>query len=361
MRRSNKRKCEARELINIRETQIEDIFATYPDLLREILGIRDDITLIARQKILPSNNKIDLLFISGKKILLIELKIERFKKEYLEQVKNYTRELRQLQKTDKLIDGDIIPYLLCIEASENDKILCEKERVYLKEYSPQFVLENFFTRLKNLADFITLKPTNHGLWNIYLLNRIIYALDSPKSKDELAKITGISRSTVGSYLKLAEELLLVVEDNGKWTLTETGKKFVWNKEPNTHVEFISEGQSKILQNVIIRNPFASGAIFGIYTIVESLFNLSKNTYPVPVDLLRDYFRNSAGRYFDWKSKKTASDSMKMYTNYAIDIGLVGKIGEKFYLTPDGIRFILLLNLHKAIKIVDALGISKSEV
>jgi len=75
----------------------------------------------------------------------------------------------------------------------------------------------------------------------------------------------------------------------------------------------------------------------------------------------NYFRESSGRYFEWCSKKTAFDSMRMYSNYAIDIGLIGKIGDKFYLTPDGIRFILLLNLHKTIKIVDALGISKMEV
>ena len=47
----------------------------------------------------------------------------------------------------------------------------------------------------------------------------------------------------------------------------------------------------------------------------------------------------------------------MYSNYAIDLGLAAKMGEKFYLTPVGVRFIMLLNLHKTIKMVDSLGFS----
>ncbi len=348
--------------MNIRESQIEDIFATYPDILKDVLEISADITLIARQKILPSKNKIDLLFITGKKLLLIELKVDSFRKDFLQQVRDYTSELIQLQRSDKLVDAEIIPYLLCIETRVHQKALCEKKGVHLVEYSPELVLDSFFARLKNLADFITLKPTNHGLWNIHLLNRLLYVLENPKSKDELVKTCGLSKSTIGSYLRLAQELLLVSETEGKrWNLTDTGKRFVWNKDLQPPVEFISNDQSRVLQNVIIRNPFASGAIFGIYTVVEALFNLSKNTYPIPANLLMDYFRASSGRYFEWSSKKTALDSMKMYSNYAIDIGLAGKMGNKFYLTPDGIRFILLLNLHKTIKIVDALGITRAEV
>jgi hypothetical protein len=277
-------------------------------------------------------------------------------------VKSYAQELCELQKNGELIEAEIVPHLLCVEAKNHDRDVCSDEGVYLIQYSPEHVLDGFFTRLRNLADFMSLKPSNHGLWNIHLLNRLLYVIDKPKSNDELAASSKLSKSTVGSYLRLAEELLLVLAtEDKKWDLTDTGKVLVGNREPLSPVDFISNDQSRILQGVIIRNPFASGAIFGIYTVVEAIFDLSKNTYPVPFNLLRDYFRASSGRYFEWSSKKTALDSMRMYSNYAIDIGLAGKVGKGFYLTPDGIRFILLLNLHKTIKIVDALGISKAEV
>jgi hypothetical protein len=45
----------------------------------------------------------------------------------------------------------------------------------------------------------------------------------------------------------------------------------------------------------------------------------------------------------------------MYSNYAIELGLLGRSGDTFYLTPDGIRFILLLQLHKSLKMIDVVG------
>lgn len=56
----------------VKESQIEDVLATYPDILRELLNMSGEITLIGRQKILPSGNRIDLLFISGKEIMLVD-------------------------------------------------------------------------------------------------------------------------------------------------------------------------------------------------------------------------------------------------------------------------------------------------
>jgi len=50
-------------MLEIRESQIEDIFATQFDEVKRILSIDDEISLISRQKILPSGNKIDLLFL----------------------------------------------------------------------------------------------------------------------------------------------------------------------------------------------------------------------------------------------------------------------------------------------------------
>lgn len=42
----------------------------------------------------------------------------------------------------------------------------------------------------------------------------------------------------------------------------------------------------------------------------------------------------------------------MYSNYAIDLGLVGKIGEHYFVTPGGLNFVLLLNMHKSLKLIE---------
>jgi hypothetical protein len=239
------------------------------------------------------------------------------------------------------------------------RALCEEFGVVPCEYQPQKVLDAFFARLKNFANFLTLKPANHGLWQIHLLNRLLYALSAKKMKGELAEATGLSVSTIGSYLRLSEDLHLIESTSDKkYQLTNLGKKYVWSREIKAPIEFISDEQSRILQDFIIQDPFVSRTVFGIYTMVETIFTLSKNTYPVPLDIVMNYFRESSGKHFEWSTSKTTLDGTKMYSNYATELGLIGRIGDKFYITPDGIRFILLLQLHKTIKIIDALGISR---
>lgn len=340
----------------VRESQVEDVLATYPDITKEIVGIPDDLTLLARQKLLPSGNRLDLLFVSGIRLKLLELKVSVFEKGFINQVAQYKHELVKLQSQDKLVNGDIDAYLLCPSMTTQQKQECIKSNVYPIEYSPERILESFFARLRGQAGFIFSKPADHGLWAIHLLNRLLYRMDEPKDKKLLSAQLGLSESTIGSYLRFAEELHLVEKKNRQFILAELGKKYVWNRDTQTLEDYISDDQTKILQEFIVKDPFASRVILGIYTMVEVVFTLAKNTYPVPLDILVNNFRESSGKFFEWSSPKSASDGTKMYSKYATELGLIGRTGDKFYLTPDGVRFILLLQLHKALQIADSLRV-----
>lgn len=342
--------------MEVRESQVEDVLATYPDITKEVVGIPDDLTLLARQKLLPSGNRIDLLFVSGTRLKLLELKIGVFQKQFIDQVVQYKQELQQLQAEDKLVKGHIDTYLLCSSMTEIHKQECLKNSVCPVEYCPESVLDAFFARLSRQAGFIILKPADHGLWAIHLLNRLLYALGEAQSKKNLSTKLGLSESTIGSYLRFAQELHLVERKNKDFALTNLGKKYVWNRDTRAPVDYISDEQTKILQEFIIKDPFASRVVLGIYTMVEVVFNLAKNTYPVPLDIVNSNFRESSGKFFEWSSPKSALDGTKMYSNYAIELGLIGRLGNKFYITPDGVRFILLLQLHKAMHIVDSLRV-----
>jgi hypothetical protein len=345
-------------MITIRESQIEDVLASYPDIIREILGTQDELSLLGRQKVLPSGNKLDLLFACGIKLVLVELKVDPFQDEFISQINGYRDELIDLQTNNKLVNGEVIAYLLCPSFSAEQKQMCLDKGVQPIEYSPELVLESFFARLRNLANFITLKPADYGLWSLHLLNRLLYALPKVSAKHALANETGLSSSTISSYLQFAREMCLVKqEDKRKYVLTDLGEQYVWNRVPEAPHDYIAEEQIRLIQEFIINNPFATPAIYGIYTIVDVIFTLSKNVYPVPVNLVISSFRDSSGKSFQWVSKKAALDAAKMYSNYATELGLLGRVGDKFYLTPNGVRFILLLQLHKAIKMVDALQIS----
>ena len=91
---------------------------------------------------------------------------------------------------------------------------------------------------------------------------------------------------------------------------------------------------------------------GILTMAASIFELSKNTYPVPLDMVSPYFVAASGLRYRWTHGDAISHGIKMYSNYAIDLGLVGKIGNSYFVTPSGVNFVLLLNMHKSIKLIE---------
>ncbi|GAG82655.1 unnamed protein product, partial [marine sediment metagenome] len=245
----------------VRESQVEDVLATYPDIAKEILGIKEELTLLARQKILPSGQRIDLLFVADSRLKLVELKVEKCVSDFVYQVRDYRTELIELQNDNKLVAGGIDAFLLSPEIDKEQRDLCENAEIIPREYLPQDVLDAFFARLRNFANFITLKPADHGLWHLNLSNRLLYALVKKMAKNELAVEIGLSVSTVGSYLRLVSDLHLVeTTDDKKYRLSDLGKKYVWGKDTKAPIEFISDEQAKTLQDFIIKDPFVSRTI-----------------------------------------------------------------------------------------------------
>jgi hypothetical protein len=129
---------------------------------------------------------------------------------------------------------------------------------------------------------------------------------------------------------------------------------VEERNPDAPWEHLSDDQAAVLRDAIIKNPFASAVIFGIYSLIETVFNLARNTYPVDQKLVISNFRDATGKLFDWAADKSAYHGTHMYSNYGIELGLLGRTGDRLYLTPAGLRFILLLQLHRSLQLVDAM-------
>ncbi len=343
--------------LKVRESQIEDVLATYPELTQRLISSKHELRLIARQMPVTSG-RIDLLFVSGTRLLLVELKVEPFKKAFLSQVKSYAHDLRELQNQGGLIESPIEALLLCPLFATDDEKGCLREGVQPVTYSPEEVLLQFFRELGALSRFVSLRPSDHGLWNIHLIHRALYSLPAHQTIASIARATGLSTRSVANHLRFARDLRLVVYRQQRVQLTETGEAYVAARDSDMPAGFTSEHQTEILRNLIIKDPFASPTIFGIYTLVEAVFALSRNGYPVPWDSVTTYFREASGKRFEWAASKTEYHGTRMYSNFAAELGLLGRIGQNLYLTPDGLRFILLLQLHKSIKMIDALGLAK---
>ncbi len=340
--------------LKVLESQVEDALATYPDLFASLIGIQGSASLLLRQHHLASG-RLDLLYASGTDLLLAELKVELFQDSFLKQVLRYAADLRTLQETGSLIRAPLRTYLLCPWFSETQTAQCRQAGVTAVEYSPERILQAFFSRLRGIAKFVSIKPSDHGVWNIHLIQRVLYGLLNMSLPQELAVSTRLSVKTVMNHLRFAEEMFLVSRRDGRFTLSALGVRYVASREGGAPIDVISEGQREILRGFIIKDPFASPAVFGIYAIVESVFTLARNSYPVDASALYGYFRDTSGKATEWLTETSLRHGVGMYSNYAIELGLLAKTDDRFLLTPDGIRFVLLLQLHKGIAMVDAIG------
>jgi len=344
--------------VEVRETQIEDVLVTSPYLTKKILDLEDEPKLIGRQMILPSG-RLDMLYTHKSEFLLLELKISTFQKKFIQQVLDYKNDLIDFQNKGKLLKGNIIPFLILPKINSTNLKIAENEGVKCIEYNPEEVLKYFYSeKLRPITTFVEIKPIDIGIWNIHLINKFIYDLLKTDSIKELRQIYDGSQKTLYNKIKFANELNLINwTPNGDYiSLSELGKKYVNATEINSQ-DRLNEEQANLLKKYVMQNPYASSVVLGIASLVESIFSLSKNTYPVPISQLVEYFTYHSGKIYDWQTDKAKFHGAKMYSNYAIDLGLVAKTDNHVYLTPEGFKFVIQMQLHKSLKLMDNLVVN----
>ncbi|MGI9307281.1 MAG: hypothetical protein ACR2P5_08280 [Gammaproteobacteria bacterium] len=343
--------------LDIRESQIEDALVGAAGLARRVLHLENEPCLLARQMDVPSG-RLDLLYACQKDLILVELKSVGFNRKFLGQVLGYRNDLIEYQNSGKLVEGKIKPYLLCTNATERAESGAAESGVTLMQYSPQEVLSFFYENFKPVAFFTEKKPVDIGIWNLHLINKFIYFMDGVSTMEKLKEAVGGSGRTLYNKVKFAEELRLVnwKPHGDSVSLTELGERYAAAKNALLPAR-ISEEQASILQKFIMTNPYESAVILGIASIVESVFILSKNAYPVHARHLTEYFPYFAGKFFTWKTAKAKTHAVRMYSNYAADLGLLAKTRDTFYLTPDGLRFTIQMQMHKNIKLVESVKIA----
>ncbi len=88
-------------------------------------------------------------------------------------------------------------------------------------------------------------------------------------------------------------------------------------------------------------------------MVETIFILAKSVYPVPKDAVRDYFIKSVGKGQTWKKARSRQTATNTFANYACELHFLVNVSNHFYITPRGIQAILLLQLHRSIKLIES--------
>ena len=344
--------------MEIREKQIEDILVSSPSLVQRTFGLDEEPRLIGRQIAVPSG-RLDMLYTYQKDLFLIELKVATFQKKFIKQVLDYKKDLQKFQVQGKLVGGDIVPFLLMPHTSSSNRNEIEVHGVILQEYNPEDILSFFYSeRLRPITTFSELKPVDVGIWNIHLVNKFIYELTLTNSITELRQIVGGSSKTLYNKIRFANELgLLNWSKSGDYiALSRLGEQYVAAKDKYLD-DTLNEDQAKLLKDYVMQNPYDSCINLGIASMVECVFTLAKTFYPVPLEQLEQYFATYSGKSLDWQTPRAKMYGAKMYSNYAIDLGLLAKNDNSVYLTPEGFKFVIQMQLHKSLKLMNYLNIN----
>ncbi len=335
--------------INISEKVIEDIFTIDKRIIAEILGYGvSDLSLIARQKNVKSGI-IDLIYLWKDELILIELKTVSFYNGVVEQIERYSNDLLLLQSENKLIKASIKKIILVPSAKDIHHELCRQKNIKLIKYNPKTVLYRYYETFKELSQFLNLQAGDFGMVRLGLLNSTLKHLGNGHNPKTIAALENKSIKTIRNRISVAVLLNLSGKFNKGYYLTELGEKF--NTANNIFDDQLNDEQKTLIQSFVKENPFYSSITYSIFSILESVFVLSKNTYPVPRYILKDYFIKSVGKTNTWVAEKSKETATYIFSNFAQELDFLAKVNNEFFITPSGIQAILLLQLNRSIKII----------
>lgn len=335
----------------ISEKVIEDIFTIDKSILAELLSVNpSELSLVSRQKILNSG-KLDLLYLCNDELILIELKVVRFNSDIIKQIQSYYNDLIELQKKNKLIKANIRKYIFVLSSSENEKNHCQSFSINVIDYKPKEILFKSYENFKELSHFLKIQSGDYGVVRLSLLSSTINYISEGLSIKNLCDLEGKSEKTIKNRISIGILLNLISKYKGEYFLTELGNEF--NSTYKKNADTLNQSQKELLSNFIKENPFYSSVSYTILSLVESVFVLSKNNYPVSFNSLKDYFIKSVGKSNTWKAAKAQTTATYIFSNHACELDFLIKISNNFYLTPSGIQMVLLLQLNRSIKLIES--------
>jgi predicted transcriptional regulator len=336
--------------LDISERIIEDILVLDRRILANILELSvNELTLLARQKRLDSGI-LDLLYVYQKELLLIELKVVSFYDDIIEQINGYESDLIVLQNHTKLIDAPIRKFVFVTSYKKKDETKCSSNDIELRIINPTQILNEYHEDFKELSQFLTIKSGDYGVVRIGLINSTLQYLGKGLSLKTITKKENRSIKTIRNRISVAIQLGLVIKHEDKFFLTELGVSFI---KSNPKIDdFITEEQVDILYSHLKDNPLISSIAYTIFSIVESVFILSKSTYPIPFKTLQNYFVRTVGKTDTWQTEKAKKTATYIFSNYATELELLSKLNNDFFITPKGIQAVLLFQLNRSIKLIE---------
>lgn len=285
-------------------------------------------------------------------MLLIELKTAPFYKEVVTQINNYETDLLVLQNQNKLIKSRIRKIVVVTGARENDYKVCKENRIDLVIYKPEIILSKYYENFKELSSFLKIQSGDYGVVRLGLIKNTLNYLAEGVGVKEICKLENKSEKTIRNKISVAQLLNLVSKFKNNFYLTDLGNQFVELGE-KTVDDRLSQEQIELLSNSIKENPFFSSITYTIFSLIETVFVLSKNSYPVSKESVKDYFVKLVGKTETWRAPRAKETATYIFSNYACELEFLVKVNNEFYITLKGIQAILLLQLNRSIKLIES--------
>lgn len=337
---------------SVSEKIIEDILTSDKSILSEVLTLNfSDLSLIARQKSI-SSGKLDMLYLYKDEMLLIELKVVPFYTEVITQINNYEKDLVELQNQNKLIKSPLRKIIIVTGAKENDFKICAENQITLIVYHPEVILSKYYENFKELSAFLRIQSGDYGVVRLGLLKNTLSYLGEGLGIKEISKLENRSEKTIRNKISVAQLLNLVSKFKNTFFLTDLGNQFV-DLGQKIIDDRLNQEQIELLSNSIKENPFFSSITYTIFSLIEAIFVLSKNSYPVSKESVKDYFIKSVGKTETWHAPRARETATSIFSNYACELDFLVKVNNEFYITPKGIQAILLLQLNRSIKLIES--------
>lgn len=301
---------------SVSEKIIEDILTSDKSILSEVLSLNfSDLSLIARQKIV-SSGKLDMLYLHKDEMLLIELKVVPFYKEVITQINNYEIDLIVLQNQNKLINSSIRKIIVVTGARENDYKVCKENKIDLIVYKPEIILSKYYENFKELSSFLKIQSGDYGVVRLGLIKNTLSYLGEGVSIKEICKLENKSEKTIRNKISVAQLLGLVSKFKQTFFLTDLGNQFVELGEKIVD-DRLNQEQIELLSNFIKETPFFSSISYTIFALIETVFVLSKNSYPVSKDAVKDYFVKSVGKTETWRADRARETATYIFSNLCL--------------------------------------------
>lgn len=335
------------------EKAVEDILARNPDITEGTLGIEEgQLVLLDRQEVLPSGRS-DLVFRNGRELVLIELKVEPLKERHIDQIQSYIPHYKETIENEDIVDVEALRSVLLVPSIPDRFNQDVPGSIEVIEYNITDTLDQFQgTILSNLRNFEA-AGAQTGVNHLSLVNGLVKFIgeNEPVTVQECAENYGSigkgetkhPRNRVRKFLRITSALDLTHESENELLLTERGSEY-WQGMDST-IWRITQEQAEIIIEKLYSEPFSNQITFSLVALLDAIFEVSKNTHPVPREELQDYYAVRAGKSNDW-SDRSREDAIKWLGNYLEELGLIKEVDQTYFLLPEGLTLISYFQMEK---------------